>query len=150
MGESSKIFQVHSNLTWKDYGLTLLFKYYIHRRKDIQKFIKKLKNLKSIQTLLLNFMKLSNFEWTDKLQRSVDISDSSNSYIKIKLHQDLTYTFNSTKDIGIIIPTSIFELEEISRKFVGLSENENFGTCNFNEFVSDTTPKINLDVQFRN
>ncbi|RIB09539.1 hypothetical protein C2G38_2208668 [Gigaspora rosea] len=92
---------------------------------------------------------LSNLEWTDKLQRSVKISDGSNSYIKIILYQDLTHTFNSTKDVGIMIPTSIFKLEEIPKKFVGLSENKNFGTCNFNEFISDTTPKINLDGQFR-
>ncbi|RIB13256.1 kinase-like domain-containing protein [Gigaspora rosea] len=34
------------------------------------------------------------------------------------------------------------ELEEISRKLMDLSENENFGASKFDEFISDTTSKI--------
>ncbi|KAF0467211.1 kinase-like protein [Gigaspora margarita] len=67
--------------------------------------------------------------------REIPIEDTPSSYIQLY------------KRCWNYDPNQRPELEEISRKLMDLSENENFGTSKFDEFISDTTSKIsNSDI----
>ncbi|RIB16308.1 hypothetical protein C2G38_2190334 [Gigaspora rosea] len=72
-----------------------------------------------------------------KGEREIFIEGTPNSYIQLY------------KRCWNYCPNQRPELEEISRKLIDLSENENLVcTSNFDEFISDTTPKISIsDIQ---